>query len=78
MTLRELEQQHRRDERDRALDDQRVMSIDQWCVVNGFSIWTGKRLIAAGKGPIITQISDRKIGITVANNRAWQKSRERA
>jgi hypothetical protein len=39
---------------------------------------TGKRLIKAGKGPKITQISDRRIGITVANNRRWQQSRERA
>jgi hypothetical protein len=78
MSLREAEQQRHRDERDRALDDQRVMTIDQWCVVNGFSIWTGKRLIKAGKGPKITQISDRRIGITVANNRRWQQSRERA
>ena len=78
MTLRELEQQRLRSERDRALDDQRVMSIPQWCEVCNFSVWSGKRLIKAGKGPVITQISDRRIGITVANNRVWQRSRERA
>jgi hypothetical protein len=77
MTLRETEQQ-RRNERDRALDDDRVMTIPQWCEVNGFSIWTGHRLLKAGRGPTVTQISDRRIGITVANNRKWQKSRERA
>jgi len=68
----------RETELSRALDDQRVMTFPQWCEVNGFSIWTGKRLVAAGKGPKITQISDRRIGITVGNNRRWQKSRERA
>jgi hypothetical protein len=78
MSLREAEQQRRRDERDRALDDQRVMTIPQWAEVNGFSIWTAQRLIKAGKGPKITQISDRRIGITVANNRKWQAARERA
>ncbi len=36
-----------------------------------------RRLIKAGKSPKITQISDRRIGITVGNNRAWQQSRER-
>ena len=77
MSLRETEQ-HPRNERDRALDDQRVMSISQWCEVCNFSVWTGKRLIKAGKGPVITQISDRRIGITVGNNRKWQASRERA
>jgi hypothetical protein len=77
MSLRDAEQQRRRHERDRALDDQRVMTIPQWAEVNGFSIWTAQRLLKAGKGPVITQISDRRIGITVANNRKWQAARER-
>jgi predicted site-specific integrase-resolvase len=77
MTLREKEQ-CAQSARDRALDDARVMTIGQWCEVNGLSRWTGERLIRAGKGPVITQVSDRKIGVTVANNRRWQKSRERA
>lgn len=62
----------------RALDDARVMTIRQWCEINGFSIWTGHRLIKAGRGPTITQISDRRIGITVGENRRWQASRARA
>jgi hypothetical protein len=79
MSLREAEKQsHRISERDRALDDQRVMTIAQWCEVCGFSLDTGRRLIKSGQGPMVTQISDRRIGITVANNRKWQKSRERA
>jgi hypothetical protein len=63
------------DELARALDDQRVMTIAQWAQVNGFSVWTGQRLIKAGKGPVVTRISDRRIGITVRSNRAWQESR---
>jgi hypothetical protein len=79
MTLREAERRRRQaEERDRALDDQRVMTLRQWCEVNGFSWDTGRRLIKAGKGPIITQISDRRIGVTIGNNRRWQQSRERA
>ena len=78
MSLREAEQQLHRSERDRALDDQRVMTLRQWCEVNGFSWATGLRLIKAGKGPKITQISDRRIGITVRANREWQQARERA
>jgi hypothetical protein len=70
MTLREAEHQHRT-ERDRALDDQRVMSFALWCEVCGFSPDTGRRLLKAGKGPIVTQISDRRIGVTVGNNRRW-------
>jgi predicted site-specific integrase-resolvase len=77
MNLREAERQRRQQERDRAVDDQRVLTIAQWCEVNGFSLDTGRRLIKAGKGPVITQISDRRIGVTVGNNRHWQQSRER-
>jgi hypothetical protein len=77
MLVREAEQRPR-SERDRALDDQRVMTIPQWCEVNGFSLDTGRRLIKAGKGPVITQVSDRRVGITVGNNRAWQQSRARS
>jgi hypothetical protein len=32
----------------------------------------------AGKGPVFTQISDRRIGVTVRNNRAWQESRAKS
>ena len=78
MTLREAESPRPQTDRDRALDDMRVLSIRKWCEVNGFSFDTGKRLIKRGQGPKITQISDRRIGITVAANREWQKSRERA
>jgi hypothetical protein len=67
-------------ERNRALDhasDHRVLSFRQWCELNGFSEATGRRLVAGGAGPIITQLSARRIGITIANNRVWQASRAR-
>jgi hypothetical protein len=64
-------------ERRTGLDDDRVLSKRQWCELNGFSIWTGERLLRSGKGPVITQISDRRVGITVRANRAWQQARER-
>ena len=67
-----------RDELARALDDQRVMTIAQWAKVNGFSVWTGQRLIKAGKGPVVTQVSDRRVGITVRSNRVWQESRAKS
>ena len=70
-------EQRRQSECNRAFDDQRVMTKRQCAEVNGISIWTLERLLKAGKGPVITQTSDRRIGITVANNRAWQQSRER-
>jgi hypothetical protein len=54
-----------------------VLSFHQWCALNGFSPRTGHRLLASGEGPIITQVSDKRIGVTVGNNRSWQASRAR-
>ena len=62
---------------DREANDYRVLSFRQWCELNGFSPSTGRRIINAGNGPIITQLSPRRIGITIRNNAAWQQSRAR-
>jgi hypothetical protein len=57
------------------MDDDRVMSFDDWCKLNGFSRSTGQRLIASGKGPQFIQLSEKRKGVTVGENRRWQKSR---
>jgi hypothetical protein len=62
-------------ERARSVDDDRILSFRQWCELNGFSRDTGRRLRKSGAGPVFTQLSDRRIGVTVANNRAWVASR---
>jgi hypothetical protein len=78
MTLQEAERRRRQSERDRAnLDDHRVLSFRAWCELNGFSPATGRRIINAGTGPVVTQLSPRRIGITIANNVRWQESRAR-
>jgi hypothetical protein len=51
------------------------MDFRTWCEVNDFSPATGRRLRKAGKGPTFTQLSARRIGVTVRNNRAWQEAR---
>ena len=65
----------RRSAAQNAIDDDRVLSFRQWCELNGFSRDTGLRLRKSGRGPVFTQLSDRRIGVTVANNRAWQEWR---
>ena len=55
----------------------RVLSFRQWCQLNGFSEATGRRVINGGQGPVVTQLSPRRIGITVGANLAWQASRAR-
>jgi hypothetical protein len=59
------------------LHDPQVLTFRQWCALNNFSARTGRRIFQSGAGPIITQLSAQRAGITVANNRAWQASRER-
>jgi hypothetical protein len=58
-----------------AVDDDRVMSFDDWCKLNGFSRSTGQRIIAAGNGPQFIKLSERRKGVTVAENRRWQHGR---
>jgi hypothetical protein len=36
---------------------------------------TGQRVIAAGKGPTLIKLSERRQGVPVAENRRWQASR---
>jgi predicted DNA-binding transcriptional regulator AlpA len=57
------------------IDDNRVLSFKQWCEINGFSRSTGQRMIARGKGPRFIQLSDNRIGVTIAENRRWQAAR---
>jgi predicted DNA-binding transcriptional regulator AlpA len=57
------------------IEGDRVLSFDDWCKLNGFSRSTGQRLIAAGNGPTFIKLSERRKGVTVAENRRWQTSR---
>ncbi|MET4479653.1 transcriptional regulator [Bradyrhizobium sp. F1.13.3] len=57
------------------IDDDRMLTFDEWCCLNGISQATGYRLIASGKGPAFVQLSTRRKGVTVAENRRWQASR---
>jgi hypothetical protein len=57
--------------------DDRCMTFSEWCLVNSIGERTGRRIIKSGNGPVVTQLSEKRIGITVGNNRAWQQSRAR-
>ena len=54
-----------------------VLPFDIWCRLNNLSPRTGRRILASGNGPRVTQLSSNRIGITYADNRAWQESRAR-
>ncbi len=57
------------------VEDDRVLSFMQWCELNGFSRSTGQRVISAGHGPRLIKLSEKRIGVTVGENRRWQASR---
>jgi predicted DNA-binding transcriptional regulator AlpA len=58
------------------VDDDRVMSFEEWCLLNGFSRSTGQRLVKSQNGPALIRLSARRVGVTVAENRRWQASRQ--
>ena len=62
-------------DRETALGRNRILTFHDWCWLNGISPATGRRIIKSGKGPTITRLSPRRIGISVAANADWQASR---
>jgi hypothetical protein len=60
------------------LNDDQVLTFGQWVALNAISKRTGRRILDSGNGPIITQLSAKRIGITVGNNRRWQEARARS
>ena len=59
-------------------DDDAVLTFKEWCALNGHSERQGRRILTSGNGPTVTQLSDRRIGISRRNNRDWQEKRARA
>jgi hypothetical protein len=59
------------------LNDNMVLSFREWCAINRISERNGRRIFAGGDGPATTQLSPKRLGVTVKANREWQASRER-
>jgi hypothetical protein len=57
--------------------DSQVLTFFEWCQLNRISARTGRRILGRGDGPVVTQLSTQRIGITVGANREWQASRAR-
>jgi hypothetical protein len=55
-----------------------ILSFHDWCRLNCISESTGRRILAGGNGPAVTELAPNRIGITVGNNAAWQASNARA
>jgi hypothetical protein len=52
-------------------DLDRVQPFLAWCERCGFSPATGRRLVASGKGPRITRLSERRIGVRERDHLSW-------
>lgn len=61
------------------LDDDEVLTIEEWRQLNKLSARTAARILARppDQRPVITQLSERRNGITRRANRLWQQSRAR-
>jgi hypothetical protein len=77
MTLREIEQQRRQSERDRARDDLRVIRWKDWYESKGISKWTANRMLMRGEGPRIVELRPGIKGVTVRDDREWTEARRR-
>jgi hypothetical protein len=81
MSISPREAERRRIQRQQSLqhslDDDKVLTFAEWCKLNRIGQRTGRRIIKSPGGPVVTQLSERRIGITVGNNRRWQAERAR-
>lgn len=59
------------------LHDSQVLTVRQWCQLGGFALRTGHRILKSGSGPVVTQLSDKRIGITVGADKEWKARRAR-
>src|SRR4051812_26246046 len=52
-----------------------VLTFHEWCQLNRISTRTGRRILASGTGPVVTQLSPHRVGVTIENNAKWQASK---
>ena len=61
-----------------ATDDDAILTFGGWIALNSLSERQGRRILADSGGPVVTMITDKKIGISRGANRAWLASRSRS
>jgi predicted DNA-binding transcriptional regulator AlpA len=57
------------------LADDRVLTLSEFAKIAGISLVTLRRRIAAHDGPIVTKLSERRLGIRVRHAREWLDKR---
>jgi len=59
------------------LHPNQILTLREWAALNNISLRTALRILASGSGPIVTQLSPHRVGVSIANNAKWQASRAR-
>jgi predicted DNA-binding transcriptional regulator AlpA len=59
----------------RSAEPDSVLSINEFSRLAGVSIATARRMIAADDAPIVTRLSQRRIGIRMRHLREWLDAR---
>jgi ABC-type siderophore export system fused ATPase/permease subunit len=59
------------------LNDNMVLTFGEWTALNHISARNGRRIFKSSDGPVLTRLSAKRFGVTVANNKLWQASRAR-
>jgi hypothetical protein len=55
----------------------RHYTFREWCALKSISPRTGRRIIASGNGPKVTQLSENRISIREDHDAEWEESRVR-
>lgn len=56
-------------------DDDAVLTVAEWCALSGFSPRVGRTVLNGDNGPVVTQLSARRLGITRKHHREWLEKR---
>jgi predicted DNA-binding transcriptional regulator AlpA len=60
-----------------AIDDLRVITLQEFAASQGLSFATVQRMIARGEGPRTIRLSLRRVGVRIIDLKEWQQSRVR-
>ena len=60
-----------------AIDDLRVITLQEFAASQGISFATVQRMIARGEGPPVIKLSTRRVGVRIIDLKEWQAARVR-
>lgn len=56
-------------------EDDRVLTVAEWAARTGVCLKTAYKILHSSDGPRYVQLTSRLYGVTVGENREWQKRR---